>query len=88
MSNLFPTTTEIEQSLNELYFKFPLKYQEYLAQVKSSGYKVMRNSKGIHKVSTDAKQDFSNIFGDIFGNYFGSWQTTKYMLYYISIGGT
>jgi hypothetical protein len=38
-------------------------------------------------VSTN-KQDFSNIFGDIFGNYFGSWQTTKYMLYYISIGGT
>jgi hypothetical protein len=38
-------------------------------------------------VSTN-KQDFSNIFGDIFGNYFGSWQTTKYMLHYISIGGT
>lgn len=71
MSSLFPTTTEIEQSLNELYFKFPLKYQEYLAQVKSNGYKVMRNSKGVHKVSID-KQDFSNIFGDIFGNYFGS----------------
>ena len=69
MSSLFQTTTEIEQNLNELYFKFPLKYQEYLTQAKSSGYKVMRNSKGVHKVSID-KQDFSNIFGNIFGNYF------------------
>lgn len=56
---------EIKKNLDALYWKDSYKYQNYLASVKNAGYKVMRNSKGDHKVEVDINKAFGEIFGDI-----------------------
>ena len=52
------TTAEIEERLDKLYYANPTLYLQSLDNVKKSGYKVYRNSKGQHKV----KMDFGSIF--------------------------
>ena len=54
---------EIKEKLDKLYWTDIQGYTEYLNRVKVAGYKVMRNSKGIHKVE-------NKIFGDLFGGMF------------------
>ena len=41
---------EYEDELNRLYFIDPPRYLDLLNKVKHSGYKVMRNGKGQHRV--------------------------------------
>ena len=43
-------TKEYEDELNRLYFIDPPRYLDLLNDVKRSGYKVLRDSKGRHKV--------------------------------------
>ena len=43
-------TKEYSDTLDKLYFTDPLRYLKYLNELKSKGYKVLRNSKGKHKV--------------------------------------
>lgn len=54
---------DIEERLNKLYWTDIPGYTDYLNKVKAGGYKVFRNSKGIHKVQGGA---FDDIFGSIF----------------------
>lgn len=57
---------EYQEKLDKLYFTDPQRYMDYLQKVKSAGYKVLRNSKGKHKVELDYNSIFGGIFGDIF----------------------
>ena len=52
------TTAEIEERLDKLYYANPKLYLQSLDNVKKSGYKVYRNSKGQHKV----KMDYCSMF--------------------------
>ena len=56
------TISEMQEKLNKLYWTDITGYSEFLMKVKNAGYKVLRNSKGIHKV----EPKFSDIFGQIF----------------------
>ena len=56
------TLTEIKEELDKLYWTDIKEYSEFLMKTKNAGYKVFRNSKGIHKV----EPIFSDIFGQIF----------------------
>jgi hypothetical protein len=47
------TTKEMEERLDKLYYANPKLYLQSLDNVKKSGYKVYRNSKGQHKVKMD-----------------------------------
>ncbi len=53
------TTKEMEEQLDKLYYANPQLYLQSLDNVKKSGYKVYRNSKGQHKV----KMDYYSFFG-------------------------
>lgn len=53
------TTKEMEEQLDKLYYANPTLYLQSLDNVKKSGYKVYRNSKGQHKV----KMDYYSFFG-------------------------
>lgn len=58
------TTNEIENLLNKLYWSDPYMYQKKLQEVKDARYKVMRNSKGEHKV----KLSLNDLLGGLFNN--------------------
>lgn len=51
-----------------------IKYEDKVATIKAMGYKVYRNSEGIHKVvkqnTTYDPSDIFDAFGGIFGNIF------------------
>ena len=61
-----PTTSELEENLNRLYWTNSAEYLKRLEVIKGMGYKVYRNSKGNHKVKMDMSSAFGGIFGDIF----------------------
>ncbi len=48
-------------------------YENTLYQAKADSFKVMRNSKGEHKLIDtleDGKEDFTDMFASIFGRYY------------------
>lgn len=57
---------EIADRLDKLYWTDTQGYIEYLNRIKSNGYKIFRNDKGVHKV----KSIFEDIFGGIFNGSF------------------
>lgn len=61
-----PTTEEMATELNRLYFLNPDMYLRKLNILKQNGYKVLRNSKGKHKVQIDFSQSFGDIFGGLY----------------------
>lgn len=61
------TTTEMTENLNKLYWQDAEEYQRTLAYYKESGYKVLRNSQGQHKVEHPWASAFGGVFKDIFG---------------------
>ena len=61
-----PTINDIEERLNKLYWTDSEKYLSYLDMIKGMGYKVLRNSKGNHKVQSDISSMFGGAFGDIY----------------------
>lgn len=65
-SGMDMTTIEIKEKLDKLYWSDIQGYLTYLNNVKNAGYRVYRNSKGIHKVEVNMDQAFGGIFGNIF----------------------
>ena len=61
-----PTIDDMQNKLNQLYWSDPKQYQEHLATIKGIGYKVLRNSKGQHRVQMDVSSAFGGIFDKIF----------------------
>lgn len=64
-----PTIKDIEINLNTLYSRNDSSYAERLELVKTLGYRVLRNSQGLHKIeirNDSIKNFFNGIFG---GNY-------------------
>ncbi len=69
----------IEEELNRLYQYEIDKYVNECNIFKKAGFRIYRNSKGIHKVVPPAKKtkepfnkvDFNEAFGGIFGDIFG-----------------
>ena len=64
-----PTIKDIEINLNTLYSRNDSSYAERLDLVKTLGYRVLRNSQGLHKIeirNDGIKNFFNGIFG---GNY-------------------
>ena len=63
-----PTITDIENRLSLLYRSGPdsKEYREHLSMIKGMGYKVLRNSKGQHKVQMDMSSAFGGVFDKIF----------------------
>lgn len=57
------TTPEIVDRLNQLYWTDIEGYQTFLKKVKDAGYKVLRNSKGKHKVDGGLGDIFAQLFG-------------------------
>lgn len=57
---------EIVKELDKLYFTDPERYLQRLQIIKNSGYKVLRNAAGKHKVEVNMNAIFGSIFGDIF----------------------
>lgn len=64
------TTSDIEHKLNYLYSHGFNEYSEHLEMIKGLGYRVLRNSKGEHKVHIDPNY-INEAFGGMFGNLFG-----------------
>ena len=60
------TTEEMTENLNKLYWQDAEMYQRTLDHYKESGYKVMRNSKGQHKVEHVLSSAFGGVFKEIF----------------------
>ena len=61
-----PTIEQIQNDLNRLYFTDPERYMERLDTIKGIGYKVLRNSKGQHRVEMDMSTAFGGVFDKIF----------------------
>ena len=59
-------TEDLVKELDKLYFTDPERYLQRLQHIKNSGYKVLRNAAGKHKVEVNMNQIFGGIFGDIF----------------------
>ena len=57
-----PTKERIESDLDRLYWSDSERYQEHLETIKGIGYKVLRNSKGQHKIQADLSAAFG---GDV-----------------------
>lgn len=69
-------TEVIENKLNELYQTNLDQYTNECNIFKKAGFKIYRNSKGIHKVNkpqkeTDYKKMFGNDVGSMFSDIFG-----------------
>lgn len=60
-----PTISEIEDKLNRYYSIDYMLYISYLIGIKKLGYRVFRNSNGIHKVvkNTDSLAYLKKMFG-------------------------
>ena len=56
---------EIIEKLNRLYWSDQDRYKAYLSNLKCSGYRVKRNSKGEHKVEPG---DLGIFLNGLFGN--------------------
>ena len=65
-----PTIEDIQNRLNLLYRsgEGSKEYQEHLEMIKGMGYKVLRNSKGQHKVQVDMSSAFGGVFDGIFNS--------------------
>jgi len=61
------TVDEMVAELNKLYWQDAEEYKRTLAYYKESGYKVLRNSQGQHKVEYALASAFGGVFKDIFG---------------------
>ena len=55
-------TAQYAETLNKLYFTNPPEYLRYLNDLKSKGYKVLRNNKGKHKVEVKQNDIFNGLF--------------------------
>lgn len=64
-----PTIEEMEKNLDRLYWTDTNEYLKRLEVIKGLGYKVLRNSKGIHKIQMDMSSTFGGIFAGIFNNH-------------------
>ena len=60
-------TEDLVKELDKLYFTDPERYLQKLQNIKNSGYKVLRNAAGKHKVEVNMNAMFGGIFGEIFG---------------------
>lgn len=58
-----PNIQEITERLDKLYWTDIQGYFDYLSRVKATGYKVLRNSKGKHRVESGFGEAFDKIFG-------------------------
>ena len=61
-----PTIEEMENKLNKLYWTNSSEYMKHLNMIKGMGYKVYRNSQGLHKIEMDMSTAFGGIFNEIF----------------------
>lgn len=61
------TAEEMAAKLNKLYWQDAEEYQRVLSYYKESGYKVLRNSQGQHKVEHALASAFGGVFKEIFG---------------------
>ena len=61
------TAEEMAAKLNKLYWQDAEEYQRTLSYYKESGYKVLRNSQGQHKVEHALSSAFGGVFKEIFG---------------------
>ena len=61
-----PSTEDIKEDLDKKYFSNPKEYLKRVETLKGVGYKILRNSKGQHKVIYN-----NNYFNEIFGGAFG-----------------
>lgn len=55
-------TKEYAEYLDKTYFIDPPEYLRYLNDLKSKGYKVLRNNKGKHKVEVKQNDIFNGLF--------------------------
>lgn len=69
MNGQMPTNEEIQNDLNQKYLNQPEEYLKRVEVLKGVGYRILRNSKGQHKVTYNNKY-FSEIFGGAFGGLF------------------
>ena len=66
MNQHMPSTEEIKEDFEKKYFSNPEEYLKRVETLKGVGYKILRNSKGQHKVEYN-----NNYFNEIFGGAFG-----------------
>ena len=64
-----PDIKTIEEDLNRRYFQDPEEYLERVDTLKGVGYRVLRNSKGQHRVEYN-NDYFNEMFGGAFGDLF------------------
>ena len=65
--------TVISKELNRLYAEDRDKYQTECTDLKRMGYRIFRNSEGLHKVEEPIKEqdmDIYSAFGGVFGDIF------------------
>ena len=69
MNKQMPTIEDIQNDLNKRYLNNPEEYLERVEVLKGVGYRILRNSKGQHRVEYNNSY-FSEMFGGVFGGLF------------------
>lgn len=69
MNKQMPTIEDIQNDLNKRYLNNPEEYLERVEVLKGVGYRILRNSKGQHRVEYNNSY-FNEIFGGVFGGLF------------------